>query len=303
MWFWFSLITLLCWSGSDFFSKLGCGWEDDTASHWKMLTAVGTVMGAHALIQLLTGSVTLTWHTIITYLPVSALYIGSMALGYFGMRFIELSISSPICSCSGAVVAVLTLCVDGIGEDVPPLALVAVALVCLGVFGLSITEFREDDQLRAARQDRGNRRYAKSVLALLIPLLYCLLDALGTFADSRVLIRLDENAANVAYELTFFLVGLLSAIYVFGIKKESFLPQREKSRYLGAICETTGQFFYVMALADTAHVAFSAPIMGSYCVASVLWGRLFLKEKLSKKHYFYVLLVMLAVLILGILDL
>jgi len=303
MWFWFSLITLLCWSGSDFFSKLGCGDEDDHTSHWKMLAAVGAVMGIHALWQLTVGGVELSWQVILTYLPVSALYIGSMALSYLGMRYIELSISSPICSCSGAVVAVLTLCVDGIGEDVPPLALLAVALVCLGVLGLSWTEAHEDEALRAARQDEGNRRYAKSALALVLPLLYCLLDALGTFADSRVLMRLDENAANVAYELTFFAVGLAAAVYVYGIRREPFLPKKEGCRYLGGICETVGQFFYVMALSDTAHVAFSAPIMGSFCVASILWGRLFLKEKLSKKHYFFVLLVIFAVVLLGILDL
>ena len=303
MWFWLSLITLLCWSGSDFFSKLGCGEEDDKTSHWKMVTAVGAVMGIHALYQIMFGGVELSWHTLLTYLPVSSLYIGSMALGYFGMRYIELSISSPICACSGAVVAVLTLCVDGIGEDVPPLALVAVALVCLGVLGLSYTEAHEDESLRALRQDEGNRRYAKSPLAIVIPLLYCLLDALGTFADSRVLMRLDENAANAAYELTFFAAGLVAAIYVYGVKKEPFLPKKEAPRYGGGIFETIGQFFYVMALVDTSHVAFSAPVMGSYCVASILWGRLFLKEKLSKKHYFFVLLVIVAVVILGILDL
>lgn len=303
MWFWFSLITLLCWSGSDFFSKLGCGEEEDKTSHWKMVSAVGCVMGLHALWQLLFGGVCVDVRTLLTYLPVSALYIGSMALGYFGMRYIELSISSPVCSCSGAVVAVLALITDGIGEDVPPLALCAVALVCLGVLGLAYTEAREDQSLRDARQLEGNRKYAKSPLALMIPLLYCLLDALGTFADSRVLMRLDENAANVAYELTFLAVGLVSAVYIYGIRKEPFLPKKEAPRYFGGIFETAGQFFYVMALADTAHVAFSAPIMGSYCVASIFWGRLFLKEKLSRKHYFFVAMVIIAVVILGILDL
>ena len=41
-----------------------------------------------------------------TYLPVSVLYILSMTLGYVGLRYIELSISSPICNSSGALVAV-----------------------------------------------------------------------------------------------------------------------------------------------------------------------------------------------------
>lgn len=303
MWFWFALCTLLAWSGSDFMSKLGCGEKEDKTSHWKMITAVGFVMGLHAIYQLLFADVEFTLSVMLTYLPVSALYIGSMAIGYFGMRYIELSISSPIMACSGAVVAVLTICVDGISEDVPPLALAAVALVCVGVFGLSLTESREDEALRAERQKEGNRQYAKSVLAIALPLLYCAIDALGTFADSRVLMTLDEDSANVAYELTFLLVGLCAAVYIYGVKKEPFLPKKEAPRYLGGVFETIGQFFYVMALADTEHVAFSAPIMGSYCVASMLWGRVFLREKLSKKHYFYVLLVLVAVVILGILDL
>ncbi len=49
------------------------------------------------------------WSIIWTYLPVSLLYISSMAMGYVGLRYIELSISSPICNSSGALVAVLCL--------------------------------------------------------------------------------------------------------------------------------------------------------------------------------------------------
>ena len=48
MWFWLALIALLCWSGSDLFSKIGCQGEDDHLAHLKMVIAVGTVMGLHA---------------------------------------------------------------------------------------------------------------------------------------------------------------------------------------------------------------------------------------------------------------
>ena len=40
-WFWFSIIALLCWSGSDFFSKIGCRDASDKYSQYKMVTAVG----------------------------------------------------------------------------------------------------------------------------------------------------------------------------------------------------------------------------------------------------------------------
>ena len=47
-WFWLSLVALLCWSGSDLFSKIGCADARDKYSHLKMVTAVGVVMGLHA---------------------------------------------------------------------------------------------------------------------------------------------------------------------------------------------------------------------------------------------------------------
>ena len=108
MWFWLSLIALLCWSGSDLFSKIGCRDPKDKLSHLKMVMAVGAVMGLHALWEIFVGGVEINLQIILTYLPVSLLYILSMAMGYVGLRYIELSISSPICNSSGALVAVLT---------------------------------------------------------------------------------------------------------------------------------------------------------------------------------------------------
>ena len=155
MWFWLSLIALLCWSGSDLFSKIGCRDADDKLAHLKMVIAVGVVMGLHAAYEIFIGGVSISWHVIWTYLPVSLLYIVSMALGYIGLRYIELSISSPICNASGAVVAVLYLCFGGLDEDLSGgmrvMVLLAIALVCVGVIGLGVVESREDDELRRAR--------------------------------------------------------------------------------------------------------------------------------------------------------
>ena len=302
MWFWLSLTALLCWSGSDLFSKIGCRDESDRYSHLKMVIAVGVVMGIHAEIEIFAGGVPINPQIILTYLPVSLLYISSMTLGYLGLRYIELSISSPICNSSGALVAVMTLLFVG-GEDYSPLALFAILLVCVGAIGLGVVDATEDPELRAARQAEGNRKYAKSFLALALPVAYCLLDAAGTFADNRVLETLNEDSANVAYELTFLCAAVVCFIYVVLIKKEKLLPKMEAPKYIGAIFETAGQFAYIYAIADTQHLAMSAPIISSYCAASVVWSRLFLKEKLSWKHYAMIVVVVAGIAIMGVLDL
>ena len=300
MWFWLSIVALLFWSGSDLFSKIGCRDGSDKRAHLKMVIAVGAVMGLHALWEIFIGGVEISWQIIWTYLPVSALYILSMALGYLGLRYIELSISSPICNASGALVAVAALITGD--ERYPAPVLIAIALVCVGVIGLGVVEQREDDALRRARQDAGNFRYAKSWLALALPIASCLLDAAGTFADNLVLETLDEASANVAYELTFLFAGAVCFVYAVLIKKDRLLPKAELPKYVGAVCETVGQLAYIYAIADSEHLAMSAPIISAYCMASVVWSRIFLKEKLSWKHYVMIALVILGIVIMGVYD-
>ena len=299
-WFWFSIIALLCWSGSDFFSKIGCRDASDIYSQYKMVTAVGVVMGIHAAIEIFVGGVEISWQVIWTYLPVSLLYIGSMTLGYVGLRYIELSISSPICNASGALVAIIAI-VSGTAGKMAIAQYIAIFLACAGVIGLGFVEANEDDDLRAARQEASNYKYAKSWLALALPIAYCILDAAGTFADDLVLETLNEDSANVAYELTFLVAGIVSFIYTVIIKKQKLLPKVEGPKYIGAAFETAGQLAYIYALAS-GESALAAPIIASYCMASVLWSRLFLKEKLSWKHYTCILVTFAGILIMGIYD-
>ena len=297
MWFWLAIAAMLCWSGSDLFSKIGSR-PDDKYSHWKMVMAVGLVMGVHAIVTML-GGVKVTLQDIVHYLPASSMYILSMVLGYVGLRYIELSISSPICNCSGAVAALF--CLIFLGEQIDmPLGLIAILAMAAGVVLLSIVETREDDQIKLERQKIENVRYTKSILALLLPILYCVIDAAGTVADSIILETLDESVANVAYELTFLVMGIVAAIYTFGVKRQKPELPRETPKLIAAVCETAGQFAYVFAIGENAVGA--APIISCYCLVSVLWSRIFLKEKLSWKHYASIAVAAVGIVIMGTLD-
>ena len=312
-WFFLSIIALVCWSGSDLFSKIGSK-PDDKYSHWKMVIAVGLIMGLHAAYEIFIGGVQITFGDILTYMPASAMYILSMVFGYVGLRYIELSVSSPICNSSGALAAIL--CFVFLQEMPSPLQWVAVVLVMLGVVGLGFAEMAENDEIKMMRQEKANVKYTKSWLALLLPILYCVIDALGTFIDSVILREedtgtfldnvfptvLDESVANVAYELTFLAMGIVAAIYVFAIRREKIAPRREGPKLIGGVCETAGQFAYIFALSDTAHVGFSAAIISAYCALSVVWSRIFLKEKLSWKHYLAIGVAFVGIVMLGVLD-
>lgn len=310
MWLVLAIVAMLCWSGSDFFSKLGSK-PSDKYSHWKMVIAVGIVMGIHAFYEMATGT-TVTMQDIIYYLPASAMYILSMIFGYVSLRYIELSVSSPICNSSGAIAAILCFLV--LGQTVDSLSTIGIVIVSAGVIFLGIAEYTEDDEAKMKRQLKANRKYTKSVLAILLPVLYCIIDALGTFFDAVILEEgntfmtgifhyLDEDVANVAYELTFLFMAVVAFIYVFVIKKQKLSAlnfKEEGPKGLGAICETAGQFAYVYALA--ANSVGAAPIICAYCVVSSVWSSIFLKERLSWKHYASLVAVVGGIIIMGVAE-
>jgi len=308
MWFILAIVALLCWSGSDIFSKIGSK-QDDKNSQWKMVIAVGLVMGLHAAFEIFVRGVDFTFGAMVQYLPASLLYIGSMVLGYISLRYIELSVSSPICNSSGAVAALICFLLYKIapsivpGYEVPgwPVWL-GVAVVAAGVIALGVVEYREDQSSRDLRQEKALRKYQKSFLALLLPILYCLIDAAGTAADYSILQGMDEDVANVAYELTFLLMGIIAAIYVFGIRREKPSFPADGHKLLGGVCETAGQLAYIYAIGNEAHATSSMAIISAYCAVSAIWGRVFLKEKLSIKHYISIAIALVGIVLLGVFD-
>ena len=320
-----AIIAMLCWSGSDIFSKVGSK-LDDKLSHYKVGIAVGLIMGIHAIYEVTFGGVTLTLSDIVAYLPASALYILSMMIGYIGLRYIELSISSPICNGSGAVAVLMSICYFGVTWNPDDESgaiflnapiIIGVVLIVLGIISLGIIDNFEDPELRLKRQMAGNRKYSKSVLAILLPVLYCIIDSCGTFVDTLIadnyLAKFEEagvdaatadlitgDVLNTAYEFTWFFMAIIFAIYVYVIKKEKIDTKFDGTKLLGGICETVGQVFYMMVVVS--EFTQGLVIISAYCAVSLIWSRIFLKEKLSAKHYIAIAAAFIGIVILGIYD-
>jgi len=318
MYYIFSILALLCWSGSDLFSKMGTR-ERDKNSHWKVVFAVGLIMGIHFFITLIGGAiidstvgvngvhkiVASLFYTdfklfdFIRYFPVAFLYILAMVLGYIGLRYIELSISSPICNSSGALAFLLCL-VFGIfsADEITLTTVIGIVMITVGIVALGFIEQREDEEVKRARQEKANRKYTKSILAFLLPISYLIIDALGTAGDELIFAKTDitDYAANSAFELTFFLLAVFAFVWLKFVKKDTVF-KGNKHLYFGGLCETIGQIFYMAVMFSD----FSAGmvIISAYCAISVLWSRIFLKEKMSWKHYLVIGLVIAGIVILG----
>ncbi len=302
-WLFFSIATAILWGAAELFYKKGA-LPNEKYSHLKICVWVGVVMGAHAIFTLLTQDINYNPVNIIRYLPVSLFYIISMAFSYFGMRFLEESISDPIENTAGVICTLLF--VIFLQEEISWLTWVAIGVITVGVLGVSFLENHGE----TTRKKKLGKTLA--IVAFCMPFVYALLDAFGTFLDDAFFLIEDvansplvdvtsdtiEDVANTSYELTFALFALGLFIFL-KAKKVKFGPiPQHKDKILAAVFETAGQFTYVYALGGVDAVA--APILSSVCIVSLLLSRIFLKEKLSWKTYVFIAIVIIGILLLAV---
>ena len=304
-WLFFSVATAVLWGTAELFYKKGAQ-PNEKYSHLKICVWVGVVMGAHAIFTLLTQDIGYNPVNLLIYLPVSLFYIISMAFSYFGMRFLEESISDPIENTAGVICTLLF--VIFLQEEISFLTWVAIGIITVGVLGVSFLENHGETTRK--------KTYGKTlaVVAFCMPFVYALLDAVGTFLDDAFFLVEDianapfvdvteetiEAVANTSYELTFALFALGLFIFM-KAKKVKFGPvPQHKDKILAAVFETAGQFTYVYALGGVDAIA--APILSSVCVVSLVLSRIFLKEKLPRKTYAFIAVVIIGILLLAVAE-
>ena len=301
MWLFFTLATTLLWGLAELFYKKGSH-EERKYDHLRVCIMVGAVMGIHAIFTLMTSDIAYDPMNLIAYLPVSLCYILSMACSFFGIRFIEESLSDPIENTSGAMCTVM--CALILGDKIAPLIWVAIIIIVIGILGVS----REEKSAGLERKKRLGSRLA--VIAFAMPFCYAIIDAVGCVLDiyflemetSPLIGITEENielVANISYELTFAIVGLILLAFMM-YKRVKFELPKQKDKALAAVCETAGQLTYVYAMSGNGAIA--APIISCVCVVSLVLSRIFLKEKLTKRQYMFITIIIVGVLMLGVLE-
>lgn len=301
MWLVFTLVTTLLWGVAELFYKKGSH-ENEKYDHLRVCVLVGAVMGIHAVVTLLTADISYDPRNLIAYLPVSMCYIVSMACSYFGIRFIEESLADPIENTAGAMCSVM--CVIFLHERIAPAVWVAIAIIVIGIIGVSYVENSSD----VNRKERLGKRLA--IVAFAMPFCYAIIDALGSFLDIFFLeletspligVTADniELVANVSYELTFAIVGIILFAFMTWKRVKFELP-KQGDKLIAAVCETAGQLTYVYAMSGNGAIA--APILSSVCVVSLILSRIFLKEKLTKKQYLFIGIIIVGILMLAVLE-
>jgi len=283
MWLVYAILTFLFWGIADLFYKKSNN-NKDQYSHLKTGIIVGIVMGIHATFYLILNNCNISIIELIKYLPVSLCYILSMIIGYKGLKYIELSISSPIQNSSGIITSILLCIIFKI--DLSLLEKIGILIVFVGILFLSITEFKKDGI------NKKDLIKNLKIQIIFFPIIYCIIDGLGTFLDSIYLDQLkivSENTALLAYEYTFLIYGIVLYLYLKFIKKENIHILKETNKIKAAVFETLGQFTYVFAIIS--HSVITIPIVSCYSALSVLLSRIFLKEKLNIFYYIGIIII------------
>ncbi len=291
MWLVMALCTLFLWGIADLFYKKA-NQKEEKYSHLKTGIAVGFIMGIHAIIYMLVKGLSFDFIAMFKYLPVSLCYIISMILGYKGLKYINLSISSPIQNSSGLITSILLCIIFKVSFSL--YEIIGLLIMALGVWILSYIENKENKKIVWKKI---------KLTAIIFPIMYLIIDGAGTFLDAVYLDYLElisEDMALISYEFTFLIYGIIVYFYLRVVKKEKIELFKEKSKLFAAIFETFGQFTYVFAISS--HSVITAPIVACYSAFSVLLSRIFLKEKLSKWQYLALILIFLGIIILSILE-
>lgn len=293
MWGVYAVLTFVLWGFADLFYKKANQKEEDKHAYLKTVIIVGIVMGVQALYMLVKSGFQYDFFNLVKYLPVSACYIISMAIGYAGLKYIELSVASPVQNSSGAIATIL--CIIFFSYALSVNEAIGIVFIIIGIILLAYLESKANDK---ENSKIVSKKYRISFLAIMFPIVYCLFDGLGTFLDAVYLDEfslISEENALIAYELIFFIVAIVSYVFLKFIKKEKVQLLKENNNIIAAVLETAGQFFYVYAMATNATI--SAVVVSSYCVLSLVLSRIFLKEKLSLKQYLLIAMVFVGIIL------
>lgn len=301
MWLLFATITVLLWGTSEtIFKKVS---TIEKHSVLKLISFNGIILGICAIVFMLITRTEINLNILITYLPVALIYIASMFCTYKAMTLVKVSILSPLQNSSCAITTIL--CIFLLKQEVGIPQIIAIALIIICMILLSINK---DEVLRLESGDKeadkknAKRAYLLYLKGIAFALGYWFLDGIGSFMDDYTLeANLSAEQVIIAYSFIYGIIGVICAIIV-KIKDRDYKytkVKENKLKLLGTLVETAGQYTYIYAFAF-GDAALASPYIAAYSVVTVILSRIFLKEKLSKKQYVLIALILAGMITLSI---
>ena len=311
-WLLLTLSAIILWGATDILLKksLQCS---DSLSHFKTFVWIGLIAALSCVVVALCSDTLLDSVRMIAdnlyLIPVTVFYVVAMFFGLLGAKHLDASVVSPLENIDGAITAIIlymfffltgrSYVTDSIGF----MDIIGAVAITTGVIFLGIQEHKLSKQENNLEEDKKKHRLG--ALALLFPIAYNLADAVSMVATG---IAVSGETEVEIPEIDFFffecfgflVISIFVWIYMLTVKKYVYNPfkKAELPRLGAATCETLGTLTFVFATGI--NPILTAPITSSYCFVTVILARIFLKERLTKKQYLSLALVIIGIALLGI---
>lgn len=312
-WLLITLLATVSWGFTDLFSKMSVD-DNDKDFYIKLTIWTGLATGV-LLILILPFSeskmpVVELAAKYVVFIPTTLLYILSIILGFVGLRYLELSVFSPIQNASGGMAMLMILAyylysgrISDVSEAISPMDGLGVSLITAGILAIAVVQQHLSKREKEIKHE--NKKYRYGALALLFPLSFCLMDAVGMAIDNFVLNGTEDidgiGAIDylILYNFAFFTVAAMLWVYLLIVRKKPYNPftKSEIIKAAAGIGELMGNVCYIFAMA--LNPLFSAPIISSYCVVSVVLSRTVLKERLQLSQYICIGMVVAGIVVMA----
>ena len=311
-WLLLTLSAIILWGATDILLKksLQCS---DSLSHFKTFVWIGLIAALSCVVVALCSDTLLDSVRMIAdnlyLIPVTVFYVVAMFFGLLGAKYLDASVVSPLENIDGAITAIILYMFffltgrSHVTDSIGIMDIIGTVAITTGVIFLGIQEHKLSKQEMNLEDDK--RKHRLGALALLFPIAYNLADAVSMVATG---IAVSGEAEVEIPEIDFFffeclgflVISIFVWIYMLTVKKYVYNPfkKAELPRLGAATCETLGTLTFVFAVGI--NPILTAPITSSYCFVTVILARIFLKERLTKKQYLSLALVIIGIALLGI---
>ena len=311
-WFLLTLSCILLWGVTDIFYKKASDYSDPL-SHYKTFVWIGIVMAPAGIVMMLCSDTLMDSIMMVKdnlyLIPLCVFYAIALFFGLLGKKHLDASVVSPLENIDGAMAAIILYffflftnrshVTGGIGV----MDMIGTVAIVIGVILLGMQEHMLSKQEMNLEEEK--KRHRLGALALIFPLLYNLVDAVSMVA---VGITVSEETEVSIPDIDFFIfetvgfaiVAVFMWLYMLIVKQYKYNPfKKEEAVRLGAATgETFGTMTYVFAVGS--NPILTAPITSSYCLVTIVLARIFLKERLTKKQYLSLALLVMGIALLGI---
>ena len=242
-------------------------------------------------------------------IPLCVFYVIAVFFGLLGSKHLDASVVSPLENIDGAIAAIVLyfffLFTDRhhITDKIGVVNIIGTVAIIAGVVLLGIQEQKLAKQ--EINLDKSKKKHRLGALALIFPIVYNLVDAasmvaMGITISEETEVSIPDIDFFIFESFGFVVIAVFMWLYLLLFKKHVYNPfkKTELTRCGAATCETLGTMAFTFAVGI--NPILTAPITSSYCLVTIVLARIFLKERLTRKQYMSLALLVIGIALLGI---